>query len=218
MLRTLNRFVFTSMAIVMNIAIVSANTDTNETTDAGEQNTSAIDQASIVPKNEEDRAEGIIVWNKLNEVLSHPRCVNCHVSDDRPRWSGEHYGKTREHGMNVQASTTRVGLPGQQMCITCHTQTNSDVLHGPPGAEVWALAPKEMAWWGKTSAELCAIVKDPTKTGNRDIAAFADHIGHDPLVAWGWNPGLGREPAPYSATETVAMFGQWLALGLPCPE
>jgi|GEM_PF-946544 len=177
-----------------------------------------LDQASIVPQSDEDKAKGVEVWGNIYKVLSHPRCVNCHVEDDRPRWSGKHYGKTQLHGMYVHATATRVGMPGQQMCSTCHAKTNSDVPHGPPGAEVWALAPPEMVWWGKSSQELCAIVKDPAKTGGLDITGFADHIGHDPLVAWGWEPGVGREPAPFSADETVAMLEQWLALGLPCPE
>lgn len=176
------------------------------------------DQASLAPKNEEDKVKGVEVWGNIYQVLSHPRCANCHVADDRPRWSGKSYGKTRLHGMNVQATETRMGMPGQQMCSTCHAETNSDLPHGPPGVKEWKLAPVEMVWWEKSSKELCAIVKDPTKTGGRDIKSFADHIGHDPLVAWGWKPGVGREPAPFSADETVAMLEQWLALGLPCPE
>ena len=177
-----------------------------------------VDQAAITPKNDADKAAGVEVWGNIYKVLSHPRCVNCHVPDDRPRWSGKSYGKTQVHGMNVQATATRMGMPGQQMCLTCHSKLNADVPHGPPGAAVWALAPVEMTWWGKSSQELCTIVKDPAKTGGRDITAFADHIGHDALVAWGWDPGVGREPAPFSAKETVVMLEQWLALGLPCPE
>lgn len=197
--------------LLLAFSLVSAETTQPE---AGK----TTDQASIVPKNDEDKTKGIKVWDNIYQVLSHPRCVNCHVADDRPRWSGKSYGKTREHGMNVQATATRMGMPGQQMCSTCHAKTNSDVPHGPPGAKVWLLAPVEMAWWGKSSTELCAIVKDPTKTGGRDIQSFADHVGHDALVAWGWAPGVGREPAPFSVEETVAMFEQWLSLGLPCPE
>ena len=214
-------------ALLLAASLVSADTKTNdetaETGEAAETMTETakpavtIDQASIVPKNDADKAKGVEVWGNIYQVLSHPRCVNCHVADDRPRWSGKSYGKTSVHGMNVQATETRVGMPGQQMCSTCHAKTNSDVPHGPPGAEVWELAPVEMVWWGKSSAELCSIVKDPAKTGGKDIKAFADHIGHDALVAWGWKPGSGREPAPFSAKETVAMFQQWLALGLPCP-
>ena len=209
--------------------LVWANAETEATTSGASSETTSeagttvstaetIDQAAIVPKNEDDKTKGVEVWGDIYKVLSHPRCVNCHVPDDRPRWSGKHYGKTQVHGMNIQATATRMGKPGEQMCTTCHAKTNSDVRHGPPGAEVWALAPVEMIWWDKSSKELCAIVKDPSKTGGRDITTFAEHISHDALVAWGWNPGLGREPAPFSAEKTVAMLEQWLALGLPCPE
>ena len=211
-------------ALLLAVSLVSADTSTkSETGETAESATetmqaASVDQASIVPKSDEDKAKGVEVWENIYQVLSHPRCVNCHVADDRPRWSGKSYGKTGVHGMNVQATVTRMGMPGQQMCSTCHAKTNSDVPHGPPGAKVWMLAPAEMVWWGKSSAELCSIVKDPAKTGGRDITAFADHIGHDALVAWAWNPGPGREPAPFSVDETVAMFSQWLSLGLPCPE
>ena len=211
-------------ALLLAVSLVSAETtkpeagETTEVTTETGQAAVKIDQASIVPKNDEDNLAGIKVWENIYQVLSHPRCVNCHVADDSPRWSGKSYGKTGVHGMNVQATATRMGMPGQQMCSTCHAKTNSDVPHGPPGAEVWTLAPAEMVWWGKSSTELCSIVKDPAKTGGRDITAFADHIGHDALVAWAWSPGAGREPAPFSADETVAMLGEWLALGLPCPK
>jgi mono/diheme cytochrome c family protein len=207
-------------ALFLAASLVSADTITKPESDesALPATTSQTDQASIVPKNGEDKAKGLEVWNDIYQVLSHPRCVNCHVPDDRPRWSGKHYGKPSVHGMNIQATATRVGIPGQQACSTCHAKTNSDVPHGPPGAKVWALAPAEMIWWGKSSTELCSTVKDPDKTGGRDIKAFADHIGHDPLVAWAWNPGSDREPAPFSVKETVAMLEHWLALGLPCPE
>jgi len=204
-----------SVLLVFTSGVVA---DTDTSTESATATATAIDQASIVPATEEDRLAGIAVWNNIYEVLSHPRCVNCHVPDDQPRWSGISYGEPRVHEMNVHATDTRVGMPGQQMCLTCHANTNSDVPHGPPGAEIWKLAPPEMVWWEKSSVELCAIVKDPTKTGDRDIAAFADHIGHDALVAWGWAPGIGREPAPFSADETVSMLEQWLALGLSCPE
>jgi len=204
-------------------SLVSANTEikTVESKPSGTEAALPIekaDQSAIAPKNDADKTKGTEVWDNIYQVLSHPRCVNCHVADDHPRWSGKSYGKTQLHGMNVQATATRIGMPGQQMCSTCHAKTNSEEPHGPPGAEVWMLAPVEMVWWGKSSEELCAIVKDPAKTGGRDIAAFADHINHDPLVAWGWEPGPGREPAPFSAKETVAMLEQWLSLGLPCPE
>ncbi|MEM6534218.1 MAG: hypothetical protein AAF613_01150 [Pseudomonadota bacterium] len=168
-----------------------------------------------------DTLSGAEAWAKIYEIASHPRCANCHVgADNIPRWSGVSYGlapgEWRYHGMNVNAGMDRIGnttLP----CATCHQMTNSDVPHGPPGAHVWALAPVEMEWFGKSSAEVCAQIKDPARNGGRSIADVAGHIDHDELVHWGWDPGPGREPAPYSAKEMVVFVEVWGRAGAPCP-
>ena len=164
---------------------------------------------------------GLETWEKIYEVVSHPRCANCHVGDDnRPRWSGAHYGlengEWTYHGMNVNGGPDRIGNTTMP-CMTCHQQENSDVPHGPPGAHVWALAPVRMEWFGKTSAEVCAQIKDPDRNGGRTLQDVADHIDHDELVHWGWDPGPGREPAPYSRKAAVEFFENWAAAGAPCP-
>ena len=161
---------------------------------------------------------GLASWAKVYEVFSHPRCANCHVEDDRPRWSSPHYGATRVHAFNVQrgADGSGFGNPGLR-CTTCHFASNSSVLHGPPGAEGWHLAPPEMVWFGKSSAEVCAQIKDPARNGGRTLDEVAVHVRDDGLVAWGWNPGPGREPAPGSAQTTFEALSAWAAAGAPCP-
>ncbi|WP_245463724.1 hypothetical protein [Mesorhizobium sp. M7A.T.Ca.US.000.02.2.1] len=49
-----------------------------------------------------DTAKALSEWDKVYAVFSHPRCADCHVADERPRWSGAHYGGTRVHAFNVQ--------------------------------------------------------------------------------------------------------------------
>ena len=167
--------------------------------------------------NAQENAEGLALWGKIHEVFSHPRCVNCHVPDDNlPRWSGPSYGQTRVHGMHINAGASRIGV-GTVLCSTCHSTQNSELPHGPPGAELWLLAPVSMSWWEKSAAEICQQIKDPARNGGRDLAAVADHIEHDKLVHWGWDPGPGRESAPYSAVELVGFINEWAALGAPCP-
>jgi hypothetical protein len=165
-----------------------------------------------------DAAKGLPEWNRIFAVFSHPRCANCHVSDDRPRWSGAHYGETRVHAFNVQrgADGSGFGNPGLR-CATCHFSSNSNALHGPPGAENWHLAPAEMVWFGKSSAEICAQIKDPDRNGGRSLQDVAQHVRDDKLVGWGWAPGPGREPAPGSAEETAQAIENWIAAGAPCP-
>jgi hypothetical protein len=74
-----------------------------------------------------------------------------------------------------------------------------------------------MAWWGKTSAEICAQIKDPDMNGGRSLLEVAEHVAGDPLVLWGWEPGPGRAPAPYSADELSEFVLKWTAAGAPCP-
>ncbi len=167
-----------------------------------------------------DTAAGLAQWSeKLFPVFAHPRCANCHVDDDRPRWSGAHYGpEPRTHAFNAQRGHDGSGFgnPGLR-CTSCHFESNSKVLHGPPGAHNWHLAPVEMAWFGKSSKQICEQIKDPARNGGRDFEALANHIRDDKLVAWGWDPGPGREPAPFSADETFRALQAWTAAGAPCP-
>ncbi|MEO7852903.1 MAG: Isoquinoline 1-oxidoreductase subunit [Rubrivivax sp.] len=162
---------------------------------------------------------GLQHWNKIHQVFSHPRCANCHVdAGGIPIWSGASYGpQARAHGMNVKGGTSRIGAENGLLCSTCHTHHNSDLPNGPPGAHVWLLAPVSMQWWGKTSAQICAQIKDPARNGGRTLAEVAEHVAKDELVAWGWKPGPGRERAPYSAAETATFLREWAAQGAPCP-
>jgi hypothetical protein len=34
------------------------------------------------------------------------------------------------------------------------------------------------------------------RNGGRDLALAQEHMAKDNLIAWGWNPGTGRDPAP----------------------
>lgn len=165
-----------------------------------------------------DIAAGLPEWEKVYAVFSHPRCANCHVDDNRPRWSGPEFPMAKVHGFNVQggADGSGFGNPGLR-CTTCHFATNSPVRRGPPGAESWHLAPPEMVWFGKSSAQVCAQTKDPERNGGRTLEEIATHVRDDGLVGWGWDPGPGRQPAPGSAEQTFLAIQRWAAAGAPCP-
>jgi hypothetical protein len=163
------------------------------------------------------RAEESADWKLIYEVVSHPRCANCHTSDEHPRWFDSATGAHKFHGMNVQRGADGFGNPGLR-CATCHQGSNASAVGGPPGAPQWHLAPAEMVWFGKTSAEVCAQFKDPTRTGGRDLAEMAEHVKTDPLVAWGWAPGDTREAAPHSAEVMVDAILRWQAAGAPCQQ
>ena len=168
--------------------------------------------------------EGLAAFARVFEVVSHPRCANCHVDEAGiPMWSGPYYGRARPHGMNVQAGESRIGaetLP----CATCHrTGESFESAEGaPPHAGVdWRLPPPEMAWFGLSEAEICAQLSDPDRTGGRDWMGLAEHLvedaGHRGFVLWGFEPGGGREPAPYGLQAHVDDVLAWGAAGQPCP-
>ena len=160
---------------------------------------------------------GLAAWDRIYQVLSHPRCANCHVgTDNLPMWSEPRVMDPRPHGMNINGGLSRVGaeyIP----CGTCHMPHNAELPHGPPGAPNWQLPPAAMQWFGKAAAEVCAELKDPARNGNRTLDQIADHVASDKLVAWAWSPGPGRAPAPYSAAEVADDLKQWEAAGAPCP-
>jgi len=68
-----------------------------------------------------------------------------------------------------------------------------------------------------SSADICAQIKDRNRNGERSIADVVEHVEHNGLVGWGWDPGPGREPAPYSNTQLAQFLKQWDAAGAPCP-
>jgi len=167
-------------------------------------------------------AEGLEAWARIYEVASHPRCSNCHVGEDNlPMWSGPSYGRTRAHGMNIQGGESRIGAE-TLLCSTCHAinaQGGNDAPHmAPQVAMNWQLAPVEAEWFGRSTVEICEQLRDPERNGGRDFMEIASHLDHDLILHWAWNPGGGREPAPYSLQAHVNDILAWGVAGYPCPE
>ena len=184
----------------------------------------ALAEVDISPPAVATEAEGLEAWARIYEVASHPRCSNCHTgASDRPMWSGPSYGKTRVHGMNIRAGESRIGaeyIP----CQTCHTTKSEDwdnanaMPHTAPRvAMFWQLAPVEADCFGRSSVQICEQLRDPARNGDRDMLALAEHLDHDLILHWAWNPGGGREPAPYSLQEHVNDILIWGVAGMPCP-
>lgn len=177
------------------------------------------------PAGSVSRAEGLANWQKFYEVASHPRCVNCHAgADNKPMWSGPSYGKTRPHGMNINAGDSRAGVEAVP-CSACHAalakpNPNANrVPHAPPRvAMAWQLAPVQAAWFGKSSHYICNQLKDPQRNGDRTVRELAAHLDHDVVLRWAWQPGGNREPAPHSLQAAMDFLMKWAAAGTPCPD
>ena len=173
----------------------------------------------IAPPTSVTRDAGLAAWARIFEVASHPRCANCHVGpSNTPMWSGPSYGRTRVHGMNINAGESRIGAEFVP-CATCHAYRDgaNDTPHAAPQVAMdWQLAPVEAEWFGKTSAEICNQLRDPDRNGGRDFLQIAGHLDHDLILHWAWSPGGGREAAPYSLQEHVDDVLAWGVAGYPC--
>jgi hypothetical protein len=149
-------------------------------------------------------AAGKRAFIDVARVLQSPRCRNCHPAGNAPLQGDA--GKP--HAMNISRGTVAAG--------------NSEALHiasGPPGAPHWGMPPADtpMVFEGKTVTELCEQLKDPARNGHRSLAMLLDHVSHDPLVLWGWNPGGMRTPPLLPHDRFVAAFAAWVASGGACP-
>jgi hypothetical protein len=157
-------------------------------------------------------ARSAALFDELAKVLTHPRCVNCHPAGDSPRQGDT----SRLHQPPVERGEDGYGLITMR-CTICHQQANFEPGR-VPGNPIWHLAPREMAWEGKTHAQICAQIKDPARNGNRSLEALVEHIGADHLVGWAWAPGFGRQPAPGTQRQAGALVEAWVKTGAACPN
>jgi hypothetical protein len=151
------------------------------------------------------------IFTELGKVLTNPRCMNCHPAGDRPRQGDQR----RLHQPPVTRGVDNHGLEAMR-CSICHQAANFDPGR-VPGHPEWQLAPHEMAWEGKTLAEICAQLKDPARNGGRKPEDLIHHIGADTLVGWAWAPGFGRTPAPGTQAQAGALVEAWVKTGAACP-
>lgn len=156
-------------------------------------------------------ADGATLFKPIAEVLRHPRCLNCHPRDDRPRQSDD----AHIHLQNVVRGPDNLGFTNAR-CTACHRDENND-YSGVPGAPNWHLAPLSMGWAGLDDADLCTTLKDKEKNGGKDIAALLEHMEADKLVLWGWAPGGDRSPVSTPHAEFVTQLKAWAAADAPCP-
>ena len=171
-----------------------------------------------------DASDGLAAWDRIHDVASHPRCLNCHVGEDEiPLW-GTVAQPDRPHGMAIVAGDSRIGTAGLS-CRTCHqTSTRPNrVEHAAPHTGMdWQLAPVDFQWVGRTSAEICQQMRDPDRNGGRDAAGLVEHILHDAeligFITWSFDPGAGRAPAPGSLQSHLEDMAIWTAAGMPCPQ
>jgi mono/diheme cytochrome c family protein len=159
-------------------------------------------------------AQSIAAWHQVATVLEHPRCLNCH-----------------QENVPLQGDLRRVHIPlvvrgldnhgvGAMRCGNCHNASGNNETSGVPGAGgkgLWQLAPRSMLWEGLSSGDLCRMLKDKARNGGRDGVSLIEHMEHEPLVLWGWDPGGDRTPVPLSREKFVDQMKVWVNAGMACP-
>jgi hypothetical protein len=166
---------------------------------------------SIADRAQRSRA----IFAEIGKVLTHPRCMNCHPAGDHPLQGADH----REH---MPPAWRPESAAFADTCAACHTEANYTLqaaasYQSIPGHPRWSLAPLSMAWQNKSLGEICRQIKDKERNGGRDLALLQEHVAKDDLVAWGWNPGAGREPAPGSQALAGQLMQAWIDSGAECP-
>ncbi len=194
--------ILTMLCIVGILSIGVASMSGFSTSDTSE--TTASDDSSDDP------------FSKVMQVLTHKRCVNCHPAGDAPR-QGE---DSHIHYFDVARGEDGHGLEGYT-CNTCHQDENNH-YSGVPGAPHWGLAPRSMAWKGKTRVEIARQMMDPKRNGGRSHKDILEHLTEDALVLWAWNPGVdaegnAREIPPVPKEEYIVAVKEWIEGGAIIP-
>jgi hypothetical protein len=163
--------------------------------------------SSITNRSERSRA----LFIEAGRVLQHPRCLNCHPVGERPTQGNDGH----PHSPLVVRGADDKGAVGLR-CTTCHQYSNYEPS-SVPGHPLWHVAPKSMAWQTKSLNQICAQIKNPRSNGGKTLAAIHEHMAHDSLVGWAWNPGGDREPAPGTQARLGALIAAWIETGAACP-
>lgn len=163
--------------------------------------------ANIQPVAERSRA----LFSEAGKVITDARCVNCHPAGDTPS-----QGDARApHLPAVVRGPDGHGAVALR-CNTCHQAENYEPSR-VPGHPLWAVAPIEMAWQGRSLQQICEQLKDPKRNGGKTLAQLHEHMAHDSLVGWAWHPGATRTPAPGTQAQFGELIGAWIATGAECP-
>ncbi len=158
------------------------------------------------------RARSRALFEEAGKVIQHPRCLNCHPKTERPLQGDDMH----LHEPLVKRGAGGMGMPAMR-CITCHGTANFDPGR-VPGHPRWLLAPEEMAWVGRSLGQICRQLKDPNTNGGKSMEQMIEHMAHDSLVGWGWNPGEGRTPAPGTQQQFGELIQAWVETGAQCPK
>ncbi|MGB2759490.1 hypothetical protein [Maribacter stanieri] len=195
---------FFLLLAVVGVVLVFANTPTIS-------NYKTYDNQGIAQQNPDESYE------KMMDVLTHQRCMNCHPNDNIPKQGDDrhphYFGMARGDDDNGFEATS---------CNTCHQSINN-TNSGVPGAPHWSLAPASMGWEGLSRAQIAERLLDKNTNGNRSHDELVKHMTEDDLVLWAWEPGIDadgnqRTIPPVSKKEFKEAVENWFANGAIIPN
>jgi mono/diheme cytochrome c family protein len=196
-------------AVVLPAAVIASN--------QGEAAPAGLRSAGSFGAIADPAARSAAIFTEMGKVLTHPRCLNCHPRTDRPT-QGD--AMTPHNPPVTRGGAKGTGAAGLE-CATCHGPRNVPLANGKssvPGDPLWHLAPKSMAWQGKSLREICEQLKDRKRNGGKSLAQIHTHNSNDSLVGWGWNPGAGRAPVPGTQAQFGELTKAWIDSGAQCPS
>ncbi len=156
-------------------------------------------------------------FDKMMDVLTHQRCMNCHPNDNIPKQGDDRH----PHYFGMARGENDHGFQATK-CVTCH-QSENNSYSGVPGAPHWALAPASMGWEGLSRTKIAERMLHPETNGGKNHQELVKHMTEDELVLWAWNPGVDangkqREVPPVSEEAFKTAVEDWFASGAMVPS
>jgi hypothetical protein len=156
-------------------------------------------------------------FDKMMDVLTHERCVNCRPNDNIPKQGDD----SHPHYFGIERGINNRGLETTN-CNSCHQSENNN-YSGVPEVSEWALAPASMYWEGLSRIEIAESMMDPERNGGltpeETIHCLMDHE----LVLWAWESGVdtngvSRELPPFSKENYIKAVKKWFEEGHTIPS
>lgn len=126
-------------------------------------------------------------FDLMMDVLTHPRCMDCHPEGDKPLQGND----SHPHTFGVKRGKEGRGTLSLK-CKSCHKEEKK-AESGISGAPDWRLVPRTMAWEGLSRTEISRLMTDPNKKGGRNTDQLVEHLTEGPLVMWAFDPGINPE-------------------------
>lgn len=166
---------------------------------------------------EKDSLQSLKAFTTMMDVITHPRCMNCHPTDNVPKQGDDRHA----HYFGIARGEEDFGFEATN-CNTCH-QSENNLYSGVPGAPHWALAPASMGWQGLSRTKIAERLLNKETNGNKTNDELIKHMTEDELVLWAWEPGVDaqgnpRNPPPVSKEEFKEVVEVWFRQGALIPN